>query len=106
HSGAAISVLGNVVWFILGGWFLTLMHVITGLLLMLTIIGIPLGVANMKMAGLALAPFGKEIVPVSSLGPRGVEGQVTAGPSVVSSVPRLEDRPQRRLGTGDEPPPS
>jgi uncharacterized membrane protein YccF (DUF307 family) len=43
------SSLGNVLWFILGGWWLALMHVITGVLLCLTIIGIPLGLANLKL---------------------------------------------------------
>jgi uncharacterized membrane protein YccF (DUF307 family) len=58
----ALSFLGNVIWFVFGGFWLVLAHLITGLLLMLTIIGIPLGVANFKMAGLALAPFGKRVV--------------------------------------------
>lgn len=59
------SKLGNVLWFILGGWYLTLMHIITGVLLCLTIIGIPLGLGNFKMIRISLFPFGHEIVPVA-----------------------------------------
>lgn len=62
-----LSVIGNVLWFVLAGWWLALSHLITGCLLCLTIIGIPLGVADFKMAGAALAPFGKEIVPKGEL---------------------------------------
>ena len=79
-------------WFFFGGWFLTLAHVFTGVLLILTVIGIPLGIANIKMAGLALAPFGKQVVPIASLHPSQVGGQITSGSAVVSTVPMLEDR--------------
>ena len=89
----AISTIGNVLWFIFGGWFLVLAHVFTGILLMITIIGIPLGIANFKMAGLALAPFGKQIVPMASLEPGAVAGQLPPGTTVVSTVPALEERP-------------
>jgi uncharacterized membrane protein YccF (DUF307 family) len=64
---SGLSAIGNVLWFILAGWWLALGHLFTGILLCLTIIGIPLGVASFKMAGAALAPFGKEIVPLSTL---------------------------------------
>ena len=57
-----LSVVGNVLWFVLAGWWLALSHLVTGCLLCLTIIGIPLGVADFKMAAAALAPFGKQIV--------------------------------------------
>ena len=56
------SALGNVIWFVLAGWWLALAHFVTGLLMCLTIIGIPLGVANLKMIPLALLPFGRDIV--------------------------------------------
>ena len=65
----ALGCLGNVIWFVLGGFWLALAHLLTGVLLCLTIIGIPLGIADFKLAGLALAPFGKQIVPVSGGGP-------------------------------------
>ena len=60
HKG--ISVIGNILWVVLAGWWLALSHLIVGCLLCITIIGIPLGIASFKMAGAALAPFGKEIV--------------------------------------------
>ncbi len=62
-----LSVIGNILWFVLAGWWLALGHLFTGILLCLTIIGIPLGIASFKMAGAALVPFGKEIVDLSSL---------------------------------------
>jgi uncharacterized membrane protein YccF (DUF307 family) len=65
HKG--LSAIANVLWFILAGWWLALAHLLTGVLLCLTIIGIPLGVASFKMAGAALVPFGKEIVSTRSL---------------------------------------
>jgi uncharacterized membrane protein YccF (DUF307 family) len=52
---------------VLAGWWLALEHLITGILLCLTIIGIPLGVASFKMAGAALVPFGKDIVSLRDL---------------------------------------
>jgi uncharacterized membrane protein YccF (DUF307 family) len=58
----ALSCLGNAVWFVLSGLWLALGHVVAGLLLCLTIIGIPFGIASFKLAGLALVPFGKMIV--------------------------------------------
>ena len=61
------SALGNILWFILAGLWLALGHLLAGLLLCLTIIGIPFGVASFKMAGLAVAPLGKEIVPHAAL---------------------------------------
>ena len=74
-ADAALSLLGNVIWFITAGIWLALAHVLTALVLMITIIGIPLGVANLKMAGLALAPFGKQIVSERNL-PTGAIVQV------------------------------
>ena len=65
HKG--LSVIGNVLWVLLAGWWLALLHLFTGILLCITIIGIPLGVASFKMAGAALVPFGKEIVSLDDL---------------------------------------
>jgi uncharacterized membrane protein YccF (DUF307 family) len=64
----SLSVIGNILWFVLAGWWLFLEHLFTGVLLCLTIIGIPLGIASFKMATAALVPFGKEIVDLRSLG--------------------------------------
>ena len=60
------SVIGNVVWVVFFGWWLALGHLVTGLLLMITIIGIPFGVASWKMIPLSLVPLGREIVPISA----------------------------------------
>jgi uncharacterized membrane protein YccF (DUF307 family) len=65
HKG--ISVVGNVLWFVLAGWWLALEHLILGALLCLTIIGIPLGVGSFKMAGAALVPFGRQVVRLDEL---------------------------------------
>jgi uncharacterized membrane protein YccF (DUF307 family) len=62
-AGAA-STLGNVLWFVLAGIWIALAHVGTGVALCLTIIGIPLGLANFKLAYVALSPLGRQIVPV------------------------------------------
>ena len=66
RSAGIWSVLGNVVWIIFFGWELALMHLVAGLVLMITIIGIPFGVACWKMIPLSLVPLGREIVPISS----------------------------------------
>jgi uncharacterized membrane protein YccF (DUF307 family) len=55
--------IGNVVWFVLAGWWLALGHLVTAILLAVTIIGIPFAWAHLKLAGLALWPVGKAIVP-------------------------------------------
>ena len=62
-AGAA-SAIGNVIWLILAGWWLALGHLITGVLLCITIIGIPLGLGNFKLIPVSLWPMGREIVPV------------------------------------------
>lgn len=62
------SVLGNVVWLIFFGWELALAHLFAGLLLCLTVIGIPFGVACWKMIPLALVPLGRQVVSLDSVG--------------------------------------
>jgi len=57
------SVIGNIIWVILIGWELALGHLVSGILLCLTIIGIPLGLANFKMIPISLLPLGVRIVP-------------------------------------------
>jgi len=61
-ASTSLSVVGNVVWFVLSGLWLAIGHAILGVLLCVTIIGIPLGLGNFKMIPLALTPFGKAIV--------------------------------------------
>lgn len=76
EDAGAASVIGNVIWFILAGWWLALGHLITGGLMCLTIIGIPLGLANLKLIPVSLTPFGREIVDIEEAERLGLEGQV------------------------------
>lgn len=62
NADRALGCLGNGLWLILGGWWLALMHAISGLMFMLTIVGIPFGIVSFRMAGLALWPFGRTVV--------------------------------------------
>jgi uncharacterized membrane protein YccF (DUF307 family) len=73
-DAGAPSTIANVLWFVLAGLWMALAHVILGVLLCLTIIGIPLGVGNFKLAAVAIAPLGKEIVPTSD--PRAQAGAI------------------------------
>src|SRR6201981_1749821 len=63
EAGVA-SLIGNIIWVILFGWWLAIGHLIAGVLLCLTIIGIPLGLASFKIIPITLAPLGVRIVPV------------------------------------------
>jgi uncharacterized membrane protein YccF (DUF307 family) len=63
------SLIGNIIWIILLGWELALGHLISGALLCLTIIGIPLGLANFKLIPISLLPLGVQIVPSDELYP-------------------------------------
>ncbi len=63
-SAGVASGIGNVIWFIVAGWWLALGHIITAIAQFITIIGIPLGIANLKMVPVSLFPLGHEIVPV------------------------------------------
>jgi uncharacterized membrane protein YccF (DUF307 family) len=73
-AGAA-SMVGNVLWFLLAGVWIAIAHVFLGLILCLTIVGIPLGLGNFKLAAVAIAPLGKEIVSTSD--PRAALGAVS-----------------------------
>jgi uncharacterized membrane protein YccF (DUF307 family) len=70
------SAIGNVIWVLVLGWELALAHLVAGLLLCVTIIGIPFGIASWKMIPLALLPLGRDVVPVSAVerDPYGVPG--------------------------------
>ena len=57
------SLLGNILWVVLAGWWLAIGHIVSGIVLCITIIGIPLGIADFKMVPVSLMPLGKEIVP-------------------------------------------
>jgi uncharacterized membrane protein YccF (DUF307 family) len=57
-----LTMLGNLVWFVLAGWWLALVHLVVGIALAITIVGLPFAWAHLKLAGASLAPLGKEIV--------------------------------------------
>ncbi|MFF8314080.1 YccF domain-containing protein [Streptomyces lydicus] len=63
HDAGVGSAVGNVIWIIFAGWWLALGHIVTGLALCVTIIGIPFGIANFKMIPISLVPLGRDIVP-------------------------------------------
>lgn len=58
----ALGIVGNVIWFVLCGWWLALGHVGSALLNFITIIGIPFGVQHLKLAGISLSPVGQTVV--------------------------------------------
>jgi uncharacterized membrane protein YccF (DUF307 family) len=58
------GILGNLVWLVLAGWWLALGHLLTAVALAITIIGLPFAWAHLKLAGIALWPIGKMIVPI------------------------------------------
>ena len=62
-SAGAMSTIGNVIWILVAGWWLVLGHLTTALAQAITIVGIPLAIANLKMIPVSLVPLGKEIVP-------------------------------------------
>ena len=57
----AFSTLGNILWFVLAGWWLALGHLLLGILFCITIIGIPFGLQHFKLAGLSVSPVGRSI---------------------------------------------
>jgi uncharacterized membrane protein YccF (DUF307 family) len=63
------SLIGNVIWIVLFGWWLALGHLLTGIAMCLTIIGIPLGLASFKIIPVTLMPLGTQIVPVDERRP-------------------------------------
>jgi uncharacterized membrane protein YccF (DUF307 family) len=65
-DAGVLSALGNIVWFVLAGWWLAIVHLVLAVMLALTIIGLPFAWAHLKLAGASLAPVGKEIVPRGS----------------------------------------
>jgi len=61
-SGGCLSVLMNILWIILGGFWICVSHLAFGVVLLVTIIGIPFALQHFKLAALALTPFGKQVV--------------------------------------------
>src|SRR5215210_8269835 len=76
-DAGAGSAIGNVIWFVLCGWWLALGHLLTGTLLCLTVIGIPLGLANFKLIPVSLLPFGRDIVSIEQAQRMGLRPVVT-----------------------------
>jgi uncharacterized membrane protein YccF (DUF307 family) len=62
-DSGALSVLGNIVWFVLAGWWLALIHLVLAVVLAITIIGLPFAWAHLKLAVASLFPVGTEVVP-------------------------------------------
>ena len=62
QAGGCISIIMNILWILMGGIWISLSHLLFGIVLCITIIGIPFGKQHFKLAGLALSPFGKHIV--------------------------------------------
>lgn len=60
-DGGCLSVLMNILWIFCGGIWIALTHLAFGVLLCITVIGIPFGMQHFKLAGLALTPFGKTV---------------------------------------------
>jgi uncharacterized membrane protein YccF (DUF307 family) len=69
HDAGVASLIGNVLWIVLFGWALALGHLTSGILLCITIIGIPLGLANFKLIPISLMPLGARIVRSDELYP-------------------------------------
>jgi uncharacterized membrane protein YccF (DUF307 family) len=63
-DAGAGSLIGNIIWIVLAGWWLALGHLVSGVAMCLTIIGIPLGLANFKLIPVSLTPFGRDIVDI------------------------------------------
>ena len=58
-----LGMVGNIIWFLCGGIWLSLGHFVSALICFVTIIGIPFGIQHLKLARISLAPIGKIIVP-------------------------------------------
>lgn len=57
-----VGCLLNVIWFVLGGWWLALAHIVLGVLLLIPLVTIPFALQHFKLAGIALAPIGKDVI--------------------------------------------
>ena len=62
----ALGLIGNVLWFLVAGWWLAIGHLSSALACFITIVGIPFGIQHIKLAVIALAPVGMTVVPVHS----------------------------------------
>lgn len=78
QSAGTGSTIANLLWLVVAGWWLALLHVLFGLLLAITVIGLPFTVVHFKLAGLALMPYGKDVV----------EARFAHGADVVVATPQ------------------
>ena len=76
-DGGRGLMIGNVIWIILAGWWLALGHLLSGIVMCVTIIGIPLGLANFKLIPVSLTPFGRDIVDIDQAQRLGLDRTVT-----------------------------
>jgi uncharacterized membrane protein YccF (DUF307 family) len=79
------SAIGNVIWFIFSGLWLAIAHAVTGVALCVTIIGIPLGLANFKLIPVSLLPLGRDIVPVDDVNAAWVQQSAPQGQGATST---------------------
>lgn len=68
-SAGAVSAIGNVIWFVIAGWWLALLHIASAIAQTLTIIGIINAVVSLKMIPVTCFPFGKQIVDRDTIRP-------------------------------------
>ena len=64
RSAGLGALIGNIIWVVLFGWELAIGHLVAGVIMCITIIGIPLGLANFKLIPISLLPLGAQVVPV------------------------------------------
>jgi len=62
RSGGCLHIIFNVIWILVGGIWIAVTHLVFGIFFAITIIGIPFAQQHIKLAGLALVPFGKDVV--------------------------------------------
>ena len=82
RGAGAASAIGNLLWFLVAGWWLAVIHVVSGIAFCVTIVGIPFGVASFKLAAVGLFPLGKRVVETAP--PR---DWLHAGSGVVHGAP-------------------
>src|SRR4051812_13347293 len=87
-TAGAASAIGNLILLVLCGWWLALGHIITGVALCITIIGIPFGIANFKLIPISLLPLGRDIVTVEEAKRMGLR------PEVAVSTQSTQHHPQ------------
>lgn len=95
RDAGAPSCVGNVLWLVLAGWWLALAHIVTGIAMCITIIGIPFGIANFKLIPVSLFPWAAKSCPRTSRSPPADGGQRWGRPST-SCCRRRRRRVHRR----------